>query len=313
MMSFLATVGFFALLIASISAKTCSVGRYGKVKTFSGEDFNVELPCKYRLAEFECSGLQVQVIPGSALDDNRFTPDTVWVSIKEGNKEWTGRTGGNWLNKRTEDPSQKLWEVKESSLGVNVEFGYEEATMAARVTTANGNLEIMFREVLTSGDDAGVTIHCNNDFTNSLGYPGSFCGDGVEEHSMNRRKQELYGTNDLYQSRSSMFDALNDDRIAQSAPCDVTSFIFQNDCGTQQQKLDAINVCGTIFDKRPLTKCLVEDGDIVGDFRKCIISQCGPTACNQVKSVAENTCQSDAKLTGLLVKPDGYLNGLLCN
>nr|KAG5712087.1 hypothetical protein BaRGS_020813 [Batillaria attramentaria] len=409
---------------SSIAApKTCSIDRYGKVTTFSGEALDVEAPCKYKLAQFTCGAFKVFVTAGSALDgdsNNRFSPDTAWIKVQRelGGQtvEWIGRTsaglikkvsvgayddideiisltttvmtttkvmttttttkatvkvmttgddvcddddgdgvcdeeeeedddddddgdddaaaaaddgggggGGDddddddaffiFKSKKAADPtgSLEVWTVKEDSLTVNNGFvgGSTPAAKLAKTVDGTTFFEIFIREPDTSGDDAGITVSCLNedDFSDSKAYPKSICGDGAATNTVNQRKLVLFPGGGGDRSKTVLFDILNDVTITQSKTCSLIAFLFQNDCGGDAEKAAAIDTCGNIFGKRPLAKCLVNDGAIDDDFRKCLINKCYDAACNQLKTTvndAANACPGDA------LTSDGYLRQLTC-
>ena len=87
---------------APTATEECSVGRGGVLTMFNGQTSTVAVPCKYRLAFFQCGDYKVRVTPGSKLDSNNlFSPTTVRLSIKRisTNEKVAVRTGiRRWQN-----------------------------------------------------------------------------------------------------------------------------------------------------------------------------------------------------------------------
>ncbi|XP_076454590.1 uncharacterized protein LOC143289490 [Babylonia areolata] len=252
----------FLAALTPADSSTCKILRYGKLTMFSAEEQNVQLPCKYRLADFTCGGYKITVTAGSSLDGkNRFSPSSVRVKLIKDSTKWIGFTNTNRLQEETG------WDIQTNDLPVD-SAGHDSATQSV-VLEKTGVFKITFSN---GDDDDGVTVTCSDatqDFSAGA-YPSSLCGS-LTTGVVAARKNELFTDDDPQtdgdRDRAILHDILNDNLIVQSPQCQAEASDFQACPGGK--KAEAARLCGPIFTARALAGCL--NG---AHFRTCLSAVC---------------------------------------
>ncbi|KAK7095761.1 hypothetical protein V1264_005127 [Littorina saxatilis] len=251
--------------------KTCSIGRHGTLTMFNGETADVELPCKYRLADFTCGDYRVKVTPDSAVDQedsHRFSPNTVWVKVVNANtSEFVKiRTSVRRLDKFSENRTTNPWQVEEGSKGV-VDFANYDHSRAAAVLRKDGVFSVEF-----SSAERSVVVTCSDQEFVSEGLPESLCGDETTTDAMNNAMTTLFpGQGNMTDDALVSYIVLNHDNVVQSATCKDLASKFTS-C---QDKEQAAMECVAIFADPSQAECLAtSDTSLAGYYYDCLTSVC---------------------------------------
>ncbi|XP_070175466.1 uncharacterized protein [Littorina saxatilis] len=251
--------------------KACSIRRHGTLTMFNGETTDVELPCKYRLADFTCVDYRVKVTPGSAVDQedsHRFSPNTVWVKVVNANtSEFVKiRTSVRRLDKFGKNRTTNPWQVKEGSECV-VDFADYDQSRAAAVLRKDGVFSVEFSSAKRS-----VVVTCSDREFVSEGLPVSLCGDETTTDAMNNAMTTLFpGQENMTDDALVSYIVLNHDNVVQSATCKDLASKFTS-C---QDKEQAAMECVAIFADPSQAECLAtSDTSLAGYYYDCLTSVC---------------------------------------
>ncbi|XP_070205363.1 uncharacterized protein [Littorina saxatilis] len=264
-------VGVVTFEFSPADEKACSIGRYGTLIMFNGETADVELPCKYRLADFTCGDYRVKVTPGSAVDQedsHRFSPDTVRVKVVNANtSEFVKiQTSMRQLDKFSENKRSNPWQVKNGSQSV-VDFADYDQSRAAAVLRKDGVFSVEFRRA-----ERSVVVTCSDQKFVSEGLPESLCGDETTTDAMNNAMTTLFpGQGNMTDDALVSYIVLNHDNVVQSPTCKDLASKFTR-C---QDKEQAAMECVAIFADPSQAECLATSNSSLADyFADCLTSVC---------------------------------------
>ncbi|XP_070178188.1 uncharacterized protein [Littorina saxatilis] len=245
--------------------KACSIGRHGTLTMFNGETTDVELPCKYRLADFTCGDYRVKVTPGSAVDQedsHRFSPNTVWVKVVNANTSEFVKIRTSFSENKLSNP----WQVKNGSKSV-VDFADYDHSKTAAVLRKDGVFSVEFSSAKHS-----VVVTCSDREFVSEGLPESLCGDETTTDAMNNAMTTLFpGQGNMTDDALVSYIVLNHDNVVQSATCKDLASKFTS-C---QDKEQAAMECVAIFADPSQAECLATSNSSLADyFADCLTSVC---------------------------------------
>ncbi|XP_076454718.1 uncharacterized protein LOC143289576 [Babylonia areolata] len=227
-----------------------------------------------------CGEYRIKVSPGNVLDteqENRLSPDTVWVSITTTSDYWRGRTDRGRVEKNR-DGKTNVWNKKIGLGSVYDVIGYYDD---AAVIEKTGVFKIAF----AIEGKTRVSVSCSDTFFSNKPYPVAMCGTFMGNGTVG----EIIS------------DVLSNDDVTQREICAKAAAQFR--ACPENKKAEAAEVCGRIYGHNDLSSCLVTEDNMMGEFERCLRAVCKSNNC---------ACKRFYKKVRSCGLPYGHFSDLTC-